>query len=155
MVDSHGEPHTSVSDMDILKKLTPELLNKSKALIERAGILSIDCNLKEDALEWLFKNSGNVPIFVNPVSSYKAGVVRNWLSYIHTIRPNRLEAEKMVTYSICCFSCILLTFSGNKMATGEVKCRFCQQTESVRKHGTGQGERQRYRCLSCRRTFQL
>ncbi|WMV72050.1 IS1 family transposase [Xenorhabdus griffiniae] len=41
------------------------------------------------------------------------------------------------------------------MATVEVKCRFCQQTESVRKHGTGQGERQRYRCLSCRRTFQL
>ncbi len=41
------------------------------------------------------------------------------------------------------------------MATVEVKCRFCQQTESVRKHGTGQGERQRYHCLSCRRTFQL
>ncbi|WFQ79966.1 PfkB family carbohydrate kinase [Xenorhabdus sp. SF857] len=95
IVDSHGEPHTSVSDMDILKKLTPELLNKSKALIERAGILSIDCNLREDTLEWLFKNSGNVPIFVNPVSSYKAGLVRNWLSYIHTIRPNRLEAEKI------------------------------------------------------------
>lgn len=34
------------------------------------------------------------------------------------------------------------------MTTVEVKCRFCQQTESVRKHGTGQGERQRYHCLS-------
>ncbi|WP_169924659.1 PfkB family carbohydrate kinase [Xenorhabdus mauleonii] len=95
IVDSNGELQTAVSDMDILKKFTPELLNKSKSLIEKAGVLVIDCNLTEDALEWLFKNSGNVPIFVNPVSSYKAGIVRNWLSYIHTIRPNKLEAEKI------------------------------------------------------------
>ncbi|WP_275390737.1 IS1 family transposase [Xenorhabdus bovienii] len=41
------------------------------------------------------------------------------------------------------------------MATTEVKCRFCHQTESVRKHGTGNGDRQSYRCLPCCRTFQL
>ncbi|CDG16804.1 Uncharacterized sugar kinase yeiI [Xenorhabdus doucetiae] len=93
IVGGNGELQTAVSDMDILKKLTPELLNQSKSLIERAGVLVIDCNLTEDALEWLFKNAGNVPVFVNPVSSHKAGIVRNWLSYIHTIRPNRLEAE--------------------------------------------------------------
>lgn len=41
------------------------------------------------------------------------------------------------------------------MATVEIKCQFCQQTKSVRKHGSGQGEHPRYRCLSCRRTFQF
>ncbi len=30
------------------------------------------------------------------------------------------------------------------MATVEVKCRFCQQTESVRKHGSDQGEHPGY-----------
>ncbi|MEQ1966186.1 PfkB family carbohydrate kinase [Xenorhabdus nematophila] len=95
IIDSKGEFQTAVSDMDILKKLTPELLNKSKSLIERAGLLVIDCNLTEEALEWLFKNSGDIPVFVNPVSAHKAGIIRNWLSYIHTIRPNKLEAEKI------------------------------------------------------------
>ncbi|MEQ1962163.1 IS1 family transposase [Xenorhabdus khoisanae] len=41
------------------------------------------------------------------------------------------------------------------MATVEVKCRFCQQTEFVKKHGKGDAGHQRYRCLSCKRTFQL
>ncbi|CDL84696.1 winged helix-turn-helix transcriptional regulator [Xenorhabdus sp. 42] len=95
IVNSKSQLQTAVSDMDILKKLTPELLNKSKSLIEQAGILIIDCNLTEDALEWLFKYSGSVPIFVNPVSAHKAGIVCNWLSHIHTIRPNISEAERI------------------------------------------------------------
>ncbi|MCG6273264.1 IS1 family transposase [Vibrio vulnificus] len=41
------------------------------------------------------------------------------------------------------------------MAVVDVKCRFCRQTEFVRKHGTGSGGHQRYRCQSCRKTFQL
>jgi pseudouridine kinase len=95
IIDRNGELQTAVNDMDILKKLSPELLNQSKSLIERAGLLVFDCNLTEDTLEWLFKNSGNVPIFVDPVSSHKAEIIRNWLSYIHTIKPNRSESEKL------------------------------------------------------------
>ncbi|CBJ82531.1 Insertion element iso-IS1N protein insA [Xenorhabdus bovienii SS-2004] len=41
------------------------------------------------------------------------------------------------------------------MALVEVKCRFCGQTTSVKKHGKGEGGHQRYYCQSCRRTFQL
>nr|WP_232370362.1 IS1 family transposase [Xenorhabdus lircayensis] len=37
----------------------------------------------------------------------------------------------------------------------EVKCRFCDQTKEVKKQGKGKGGYQRYRCLSCNRTFQL
>lgn len=55
----------------------------------------IDCNLTEDALAWLFSHSGNVPIFVDTVSAFKAPKIRHWLSYIHTLKPNRLEAETL------------------------------------------------------------
>ena len=41
------------------------------------------------------------------------------------------------------------------MATIQVKCRFCNQTDFVRKHGIGNGGFPRFRCLSCKRTFQL
>ena len=41
------------------------------------------------------------------------------------------------------------------MATINVNCRFCQQAESVRKHGLGTTGFQRFRCLDCKRTFQL
>ncbi|PHM72750.1 transposase [Xenorhabdus kozodoii] len=41
------------------------------------------------------------------------------------------------------------------MVTVEGICRFCQQTEFVKKHGKGDAGHQRYRCFSCKRTFQL
>ncbi|EHK2862681.1 IS1 family transposase [Vibrio parahaemolyticus] len=41
------------------------------------------------------------------------------------------------------------------MATIQVNCRFCNQTEFVRKHGTGVSGFQRFRCLKCKRSFQL
>ncbi len=41
------------------------------------------------------------------------------------------------------------------MATLEVPCRYCYQTKSIRKHGTGANKAQHYRCLDCRKAFQL
>jgi transposase-like protein len=41
------------------------------------------------------------------------------------------------------------------MATIQVQCRFCNQTEHVRKHGTGVTGFQRFRCIECKRSFQL
>ena len=41
------------------------------------------------------------------------------------------------------------------MATISVRCRFCNKTESVRKHGKGSTGHQRFRCSDCAKTFQL
>ena len=41
------------------------------------------------------------------------------------------------------------------MATIQVSCRFCNKTEHVRKHGTGHAGFPRFRCLECKRSFQL
>ena len=41
------------------------------------------------------------------------------------------------------------------MATIEVKCRFCNQADDVKKHGKGSMKHQRYRCNQCNKTFQL
>ncbi|MEI8671034.1 IS1 family transposase [Vibrio sp. SA48] len=41
------------------------------------------------------------------------------------------------------------------MATIQVQCRFCNKTEPVRKHGKGHSGFPRFRCLDCRKSFQL
>ena len=41
------------------------------------------------------------------------------------------------------------------MATIQVNCRFCNQSEPVRKHGIGAAGFQRFRCLDCKRSFQF
>ncbi|MDC9595324.1 PfkB family carbohydrate kinase [Xenorhabdus anantnagensis] len=93
LIDEQGEMRVAVNDMNILEKLTPALLSQSKTLIQNAGVLIVDCNLTEDALEWLFCHAENIPIFVDTVSTFKANKIRHWLSHIHTLKPNRLEAE--------------------------------------------------------------
>ncbi len=41
------------------------------------------------------------------------------------------------------------------MAKVDVRCPFCEQTDPVKKHGHGKSGHQRYRCQTCKRTFQL
>ena len=41
------------------------------------------------------------------------------------------------------------------MAKVDVKCPFCGQADPVKKHGYAKRGHQRYRCQSCKRTFQL
>jgi transposase len=41
------------------------------------------------------------------------------------------------------------------MAVVGVKCRFCDQTEPVKKYGTGNEDHPRCRCQSCCKTFQF
>lgn len=41
------------------------------------------------------------------------------------------------------------------MAKVDVRCPFCGQTDPVKKHGYAKSGHQRYRCQSCKRTFQL
>lgn len=100
LLDDKGEMLVAVNDTRIIDKLTPSLLSTSKDLIQHAGVLVVDCNLTEDALAWIFSNSGNVPIFVDTVSAFKAPKIRHWLSHINTLKPNRLEAEVLSGISI-------------------------------------------------------
>lgn len=93
LLDPQGEMITAINDMRILEKLTLALLATSRDLIRHAGVLVADCNLSEGALEWLFTNAGNVPVFVDTVSAFKANKIKPWLSHIHTLKPNRFEAE--------------------------------------------------------------
>lgn len=41
------------------------------------------------------------------------------------------------------------------MATIQVQCRFYNKTEPVRKHGKGHSGFSRFRCIECRKSFQI
>jgi transposase-like protein len=41
------------------------------------------------------------------------------------------------------------------MAMVDVKCRYCNQTEDVKKYGKSHRGHQKYRCFACQKVFQL
>ena len=90
--DDRGEMALAVSDMEICMKITPGYLAGQLPLLQNAQVVVADANLSEESLEFLANNCP-VPLFVDPVSTVKAKKLRPILGKIHTLKPNRLEAE--------------------------------------------------------------
>jgi len=95
LLDETGEMVGAINDMDILEHLTAGFFIPLIPFLAKARALVLDCNLPQETLEFLLTHSCLPPIFVDPVSSVKITKVRNLLKYVHTFKPNRLEAETL------------------------------------------------------------
>ena len=92
ITDPDGEMALAVSDMEVCKKITPEYLSKNLSVLQNAQVVVADANIPEESLKFLADNLF-VPLFVDPVSTIKAEKVRDILPKIHTLKPNKIEAE--------------------------------------------------------------
>ena len=92
---ANGELALAVNEMDIVDELTPLRLAGHAALVRDAAALLLDCNLSLAALEWLFAQPRNGPVFADAVSSIKAERLRPWLAQVHTLKLNRAEAQAL------------------------------------------------------------
>ena len=87
-----GDMALAVSDMQVCKKITPQYLAQNLSLLNNAQVVVFDTNLPEDSIQYLAENV-TVPLFCVPVSTAKSEKISSILSKIHTLKPNRLEAE--------------------------------------------------------------
>ena len=92
LTDEKGEMALAVSDMEICKKITPAYLAAQLPLLQNAQVVVADTNLPEESLQYLADNC-TAPLFVDPVSTVKAKKLLPILGKVHTLKPNRLEAE--------------------------------------------------------------
>ena len=92
LTDPDGEMALAVSDMEICKKITPAYLASNLSLLQNAQAVVADTNIPQESLIFLAENC-TVPLFVDTVSTTKAEKIRPILNRIHTLKPNRLEAE--------------------------------------------------------------
>lgn len=87
-----GDMALAVSDMDIYRHMTPTWLQSRKALLDNAQLVVVDTNIPAESIQWICDNV-KVPIFADPVSTAKAAKLKPVLGKLHTLKPNRLEAE--------------------------------------------------------------
>jgi pseudouridine kinase len=87
-----GDMALAVSDMTICERIDPDYLARNRTLLENAGVVVADANIPAESLIWLAENC-TAPLFIDPVSTIKAEKLRPILGRIHTLKPNRLEAE--------------------------------------------------------------
>lgn len=99
LTNEKGEMALAVSDMSVCSKITPAYLSSNLALLQNAQVIVCDANIPQESLVYLAENC-TVPIFCDPVSTIKAEKLRSILGKIHTLKPNRLEAELLSGVSI-------------------------------------------------------
>lgn len=87
-----GEMALAVSDMSVCQRITPSYLASNLPLLQHAQVIVCDANLPQESLVYLAENC-TIPIFCDPVSTIKAEKLRPILGRLHTLKPNRLEAE--------------------------------------------------------------
>ncbi len=90
-----GDMAVAVNDMSILDCITPQRLQAHAGLLRQAGVLLLDGNLPETALEWLFTHAGSTPVFVDPVSAFKCRRFLPWLGSVFALKANRIEAQAL------------------------------------------------------------
>ena len=90
--DSDGDMVIAVSDMEICKKLTPDYFASQLDLLNGAAAVVVDANLPRESIAYLTEHC-TVPVFIDPVSTVKAEKLHGLLGRVHTLKPNRIEAE--------------------------------------------------------------
>ena len=94
-----GDMMAAVSDMTLCDEITPGYLSAHAETLNGARVVAADTNIPEDSLRWLGENC-EAPLFVDPVSTRKAEKIRGMLRKIHTLKPNRMEAEALTGVKI-------------------------------------------------------
>ena len=89
---SDGDMALAVSDMDIYEHVTPAYLQSRRALLDNAQLIVTDTNIPAESIEWLADHCA-APLFADPVSTAKAVKLKPVLGKLHTLKPNRIEAE--------------------------------------------------------------
>lgn len=98
--DERGDMALAVSDMTICEELTREYFASQLSLLNSAAVVVADANLPQSSLLYLAEHCA-VPLIVDPVSVSKAEKLAPILSHIHTLKPNKIEAELLSGVSIC------------------------------------------------------
>lgn len=92
LIDSDGDMALAVSDMRVIRRLTPEKLEECSAVIRGARFIVADGGLPPETLDALVNQvAGDVPVLMDTVSTAYARNVKRVLGKLHIVKPNLLE----------------------------------------------------------------
>lgn len=95
ILDDGGDMYLAANDMRLVAEIPAEFFKQNASVIAGAAAVVIDANLSEAQLTAIFDAADVVPVFADPVSAAKCGVLKPFLSKLTLIKPNRMELEAL------------------------------------------------------------
>lgn len=93
MLDDSGDMLLGMSDMRILKRLTPEHIQKNAEFIANADMVVIDGCLSEATIEAILDAAKGIRVAADPVSTAYARTIAEFSHRLYLIKPNLMELE--------------------------------------------------------------
>jgi len=93
ILDETHDMAMAINHMVSIEKLTVDHIRAKRSIIEHAQLVVLDTNLSQAVLDHLLTQYPKTKFFVDTVSTKKALKIKDHLKHIHTLKPNRMEAE--------------------------------------------------------------
>ena len=87
-----GDMALAVCDAEIANTITPAYLAEQLPLLNEAAAVVLETNLPSQSIRYLAEHC-TAPLFADPVSVTKSEKLREVLGGLHTLKPNKIEAE--------------------------------------------------------------
>ncbi len=94
ILDETKDMYIAISDMDLLKNIDREYIDKNKRIIENSEFTIMDTNLQEETLDYVLKNLKG-RFLIDGVSTKKVMKIKNLLDKIHFLKVNLYEAQAL------------------------------------------------------------
>lgn len=91
ILDERADMLVAMSDMSVLEHITPEVVDSKLDLIRGAAAVVCDPCLPQITLERILDDAGDVPVFLDPVSTAYAHRVVPLAGRFYGLKPNRME----------------------------------------------------------------
>lgn len=95
VLNNRGELVIALANMDIYEGLTPELVQRAEAILNKASCILVDLNCSQDVVQYVqqFARQRHIPFVIVPVSSPKMAYMPARLDGVEYFICNRDEAE--------------------------------------------------------------
>lgn len=91
ILDERADMLVAMSDMSVLEHITPEVVDSKRDVILGAAAVVCDPCLSAETLERILDVAGDVPVFLDPVSTAYAHRAAPLAGRFYGLKPNRLE----------------------------------------------------------------
>lgn len=95
ILDHTGDMLVAINDMSIVDEIRPERLQRHEKMLRQASLIIADTNLSAETLAYLAGTFVEQPLFIDTVSTAKAGRILPALGSVHTLKATRIEAGEL------------------------------------------------------------
>ncbi len=102
LLETDGSLSVALDDVSVMNHISPDLLNRNRALFRDADMIMMDGSLTEDAMKTAVRLADHYkkPLCADPSSARLAYKLRPYLSQLHLVVPNEVEAAELCQFNV-------------------------------------------------------